>query len=317
MNKKGFTLVEVIIVLVIMVIIAALAVPSIVQYSDHANASNDRIVTDALKSELISAVSAKRFEVYDVSKLADDEEDKDAIDIHKYVNKAIKNVIDNHTKESVTVTMESKTVAVNKEAKTKFSVQSNSICSGSCKISWTFTDIEDNMKSSDIEFEIDCSGAETVKFSTSCAYFMTPITAPIIIEASGKLTETYLSHVKNTNKVSSLMEILRNDATFLEYLDETDFINLQKALTDHTNGKNPNGNINKGNEKEAWMDFYNNYLNFQVTIDNADYTVHITDMNNGVSYVAGDYSGENGKYVAKYTYSIENETPQWKPISNN
>ena len=57
LNKKGFTLIELIVVIAILAILALILVPSILRYVDEANKSRDQANARALYSELSIAIA--------------------------------------------------------------------------------------------------------------------------------------------------------------------------------------------------------------------------------------------------------------------
>ena len=61
-NKKGFTLVEIIVVLVILAILAAIAVPSVIGYVNEAKES--RYIQEGLRSSRIEGSKRGTFYLY-------------------------------------------------------------------------------------------------------------------------------------------------------------------------------------------------------------------------------------------------------------
>ena len=57
LNKKGFTLIELIVVIAILAILALILVPSILRYVDEANKSRDQANARALYSEIAIAIA--------------------------------------------------------------------------------------------------------------------------------------------------------------------------------------------------------------------------------------------------------------------
>lgn len=137
MRYKGFTIVEVIVVLVIISIVAMIAVPNISSYIDNSKKRNCETVTREMISEISIESAAKRFEYY-----------SDEYPITEY-NLFLKKLIEEYSVDSDTVT-------VNTEAANSYSVVTP-VCPNNKNVTilWTAV-VSDSKKSAQINMTIKC-----------------------------------------------------------------------------------------------------------------------------------------------------------------
>lgn len=150
MRYKGFTIVEVIVVLVIMSIVAMIAVPNISAYIDNSKKRNCETVTREMISEIAIESAAKRFEYY-----------SDEYPVTEY-NVFLKKLIEEYSIDSDTVT-------INTEGANSYSV-TTPICPNNKNVTimWTAT-VSESKKSAQINLTIRCEEASSQTFAKSFA----------------------------------------------------------------------------------------------------------------------------------------------------
>lgn len=137
MRYKGFTIVEVIVVLVIISIVTMIAVPNISGYIDNSKKRNCETVTREMISEIAIESAAKRFEYY-----------SDEYPITEY-NVFLKKLIEEYSIDSDEVT-------INNEGSNSYSVITP-ICPNNKNVTilWTAT-VTESKKSAQINVTVKC-----------------------------------------------------------------------------------------------------------------------------------------------------------------
>lgn len=292
--NKGFTLIEVSIVIVILIIITSLVAPSVIKYVKNAEYRNCEVRISNMTEEIKNACLESRFDYTSVDTA------------HLAVNSQIQKVVNKYAEIPVCVD----------ETTNGFQVVSDSICLdlGIYTLKWSFADKTENSQliSSAISFTVSCNRHNTQKhFTTTIAYRQATSTMTfddyidLINRLSDATYETWKTHPYPYNDkqrsefaLEAFKKILAEEIAvfpdFAQYVTDDIFNYYTKFYIDKTNGLNA-GNIIKGFVDDY---FFQDIMNPQLVYNGVSYNIllrtqgYVADKNEYL-YFAHANNGKN------------------------
>lgn len=211
-NKKGFTLIEVIIVLVIISLIAAILIPNIVGYIDRASDKSCEKAYDNLFSSVESDLSKKRYEGIGIIDVDGIKQSVSNLEEKKYVEYTLENSIKSAlptdaklTDDDITITIKDTTQGDERISRLNYEGTISSLCSNGVdgKVDWTITYDNTNKNLFEVSINVFC---DVHKYSNS--YTFSPASIDNvefvdIIEGGEIKYEQYVKHLlyDGSNKI--------------------------------------------------------------------------------------------------------------------